>query len=241
MSLYSRRIHNRIGGVVLRDHRWIRFGGIAGILYVAIALVGGTLPGATPPADGKAITYQNYFIAKQDLLVVQGWLFPLAVPLLLMFSVAVRRVLRQSDDYLADLFLTAQTALAALLVISTGLQIAIVQGAAKLDTQVVYTVGVHFPGILITVSGFITGLAAFAYAFCIFDAGVLPRWTAYIAILSLVLCVGSTAGVFVPTGPFSLEGAFTAFAPAVSTVVWYLVVSVAIIRKQTDVATPQNG
>ncbi len=72
-------------------------GGIAGILYVLVALVAGALTGAAPTADGRAITYQNYFIAKQDLLVAQGWLFPLAVPLLLMFSVAVRRILNQAD------------------------------------------------------------------------------------------------------------------------------------------------
>lgn len=218
----------------MRDSRWMRFGGIAGILYVVVALVAGAITGAAPRADGKAITYQNYFIAKQDLLVAQGWLFPLAVPLLLMFSVAVRRILRQSDGYLADLFLTAQTAIAALLVVATGLQIAVAQAAHELDSQVVYTIGVHFPAILIAVWGFVTGIAAFAYAFCVFDAGVLPRWTAYIAILALIVCVGSTAGVFVPTGLFSLEGGFTAFAPAASTVLWYVVAAIALIRTPTQ-------
>jgi hypothetical protein len=222
--------------VVVRDSRWTRLGGIAGILYVVIALVAGALTGAAPHADGKAITYQTYFIAKQDLLVTQGWLFPLAVPLLLMFSVAVRRVLRQADGYLADLFLTAQTAIAALLIVTMGLQIAVAQAAGQLESQVVYTIGVHFPAVVITMWGFTTGVAAFSYAFCVFDAGVLPRWTAYVAVLALIVCVGSTAGVFFATGPFSLEGGFTAFAPAVTTVAWYLVVSVSLLRKPTPVA-----
>ena len=80
-----------------------RVGGIAGILYVVIALVAGALPGAAPTADGTAVTYQNYFIAKHELLVTQGWLSPVAVPLLLMFSVAVSRILRRSDNYLCEL------------------------------------------------------------------------------------------------------------------------------------------
>jgi hypothetical protein len=214
----------------VENTRWIRLGGVAGILYVTIALFAGALPGAAPTADGIATTYQNYFIAKQGLLVTQGWLFTLAVPLLLMFSVAVSRILRRSDGYLGDLFLTAQTAIAALLIVTMSLQIAVAQAANQLGAQVLYTVGVHFPAIAIAVWGVITGIAAFAYAFSVFTTGELPRWTAYVAVLCLIICVGSTAGVFVRTGPFSLEGGFTAFAPAVSTVAWYLVVSIALIR-----------
>lgn len=154
---------------------WTRLGGIAGILYALTAVIAGALTGAAPRADGRAITYQNYFIAKQELLVIQGWLFPLAVTFLLMFSVAVRRIMQEADSYLSDLFLTAQTVIAALLVATMGLQIAVAQAANTLDSQVVYTIGVHFPAIVITLWGFTTGIAAFSYSFCVLKDGVLPR------------------------------------------------------------------
>ncbi|MFL0274180.1 hypothetical protein [Mycobacterium sp. SMC-19] len=219
-------------------------GGIAGILYVVIALVAGALPGAAPTADGKAITYQNYFISKQSLLVMQGWLFPLAVPLLLMFSVAVSRTLRRSNGYLGELFLTAQMIIGALLIVTMGLQIAIAQAAAELDSQLLYTIGAHFPAITILAWGFVTGIAAFAYAFSVLNTADLPRWTAYVATLTVLVCVGSTVGVFITDGPLSPEGGFTAFAPAVSTLAWYLVVSIALIRaserKLHQTALPNN-
>ena len=100
-----------------------------------------------------------------------------------------------------------------------------------------YTFGVHFPAIVITMWGSITGLAAVSYALCVWRSAVLPRWTAYLAVLCLIVCVGSTAAVFIGTGPFSLEGAFTAFAPAVSTVAWYLGAAIALIRTPTHLAS----
>jgi hypothetical protein len=217
--------------------QWIRVGGIAGILYVLIAVVAGALTGAIPPADGRAATYQNYFVEKQDLLIVQAWLYPLAVPLLLMFSVAVRRILRRSDGHLSELFLTGQTAIAALLVVTMGMQIAVAQAAGTLDAQLVFTVGVHFGAVVIEMFGFITATAAFAYAFCVFKDEVLPRWTAYLAALASLVCVASTAAVFVRTGPFALEGGVPAFAPAVVTVLWYLGTSIAMLRTGGESAT----
>jgi hypothetical protein len=44
-------------------------GGVAGIGYVLGAIIAAVLPGAPPYADGKASTYQNYFISHQDTLV----------------------------------------------------------------------------------------------------------------------------------------------------------------------------
>lgn len=214
----------------MSETRWTRIGGIAGILYVLIGVIAGALTGAIPHADGRATTYQNYFIEKQDLLVAQAWLFPLAVPPLLVFSVAVRRILRRSDSHLSELWLTGQTAIAALLVVTMGMQIAVAQAAGTLDAQVVFTLGVHFGAVVIETFGFITATVAFAYAFCVFKDEVLPRWTAYLAVLASLVCIASTATVFVRTGHFALEGGVPAFAPAVATVLWYLGTAIAMLR-----------
>lgn len=210
--------------------RWVRIGGIAGILYVLVGVIAGALTGAIPPADGRAITYQNYFIDKQHLLVVQAWMFPLVVPALLMFSVAVRRILHRSDQYLSELFLVAQTVIATLLIVTMGLQIAVAQASSNLDAEVVFTMGTHAEAIIIELFGFVTATAAFAYAVCVFKDGVLPRWTAYPAVLAVLVCIASTAAVFVRTGPFALEGGVGAFAPALATVLWYLSASIAMLR-----------
>lgn len=63
-----------------------------------------------------------------------------------------------------------------------------------------------------------------------FAYGVLPRWTAYLAVLTLAVSLIATAGVFFRAGPLCLEGGFSAWAPAVTMVLWYLGTSIALLR-----------
>ena len=209
--------------------RWARIGGVAGIGYVVVGVIAGALTGAIPSADGNAITYQSYFVDKQNLLVVQAWLFPLIVPALLLFSVSVRQILCRSDRYLSELFILAQTVIATLLIVTMGLQIAVAQAADVLDAQVVYTLGVHGEAVIIELFGFLIATAAFAFAVCVFKDNVLPRWTGYPAVLALLVSIACTAAVFVRTGPFALEGGVCAFAPSVATVLWYASASIALL------------
>ena len=214
------------------DSRWIRMGGMAGIAYVLVAIVAGALTGAPPQANGDAATYQNFFIEKHDLLVTQAWLYALAAPLMLMFAVAVRGVLSKSDDgrYLSELFLAGTATIAGLLLVVMATQLVVAQRAEGLAAEVVFTVGVHFPGVLIGLWGFVMAATAFAYAFCVFASGVLPRWTAYLAALAMAVSLTATTGVFFRAGPMCLEGGFSAWAPAATTTLWHLGTSIAMLR-----------
>ena len=200
----------------MTDNRWIRLGGVAGIGYVLLAVVAAALPGAPPPADGKATTYQNYFVEHHQALVAQGWMYGLAAALMLIFAVSVRRVLRKSGDggYFSELFLVGIAAVAALLLVGMAMQIAVIERAEELPAEVVFTVGVHFVGVLFGLEGFLIAAAAFAYAYCVFASSVLPKWTAYFAVLAFAVSLVATSGVFFRTGPFCLEGGFSAWAPA---------------------------
>jgi hypothetical protein len=212
-------------------------GGVAGICYVLVAIVAAALPGAPPQADGKATTYQHYFVEHQGTLVAQAWLYALAAPLILMFAVAVRRTLSSSGaGYLSELFLAGSAAIAGLLVVAMAMQIVVMQRAEGLAAEVAFALGAHFSGVLIGLLGFIMAATAFAYAFCVFADGVLPRWTAYLAVLALVVNLIATAGVFFRTGPFCLEGGFSAWAPAATDVLWYLGTSIALLQTPNRVA-----
>lgn len=214
------------------ESRWIRLGGIAGILWVVLALGASALSGPGPEADGRARTYQGYFIAYHDQLVAQGWMYAIGAPLLLMFAVAVRKTMQQSGraDYLSEVFLVGTTVVAAVLLVAMAMQIAFAQSADRIDAEVVYAVGVHFGAVVIGLWGFTVGLTAFAYAYCVFARGAAPRWTGYLAVVALVVNIAGTAGVFVGRGVFSMEGGFSAWAPAASTTLWYLGMSIALVR-----------
>ena len=175
----------------MQDTRWDRWGAIAGILFVAVAVVAAALTGSPPQPNDTDQMFKNFFIDKQDQLVTQAWLYALSAPLLLWFGATVRHELRRAErdeSYLADLFLAGTTVDAALLVAAMAMQIAI--------------------------------------------ANVLPRWTAWLAAVAVILNVAGTIGVFSDTGPFSLEGGLTVFVPFLSTMLWYLGTSIALLRAQ---------
>jgi hypothetical protein len=227
----------------MEDSRWIRLGGVAGLVYVLVAVIAAALTGAPPQANGDAATYRNFFIENHSLLVTQAWMYALAAPLMLMFAVAVHRILRRSDDsgYLPGIFVLGTAAVATLLLVTQAIQIAVAQHADGLPAEIVFAVGVHFPGVLIGLWGSFMAATAFAYAYCVFTQGVLPRWTAYLAVLALAVNLLGTAGVFFRTGAFSIEGGFSAWAPATSTVLWYLGTSIAILRTKGLTTTPLDS
>jgi hypothetical protein len=224
-------VSRTLTGACMTESRWVRIGGAAGIAYVIITLTSPVFSGIGPKADGNAATYRDFFVAHQDGLALQGWIFGLAVPLLLMFAVAVRRVLNDAGGgYLGELFLVGTVIVGALVIVTMAMQITFAQAAVSLDAESVFVIGVHFVAVAIGLMGFTVGATAFAYASCVFRTGRLPRWTAYLAILALTVNVLGTAGVFVRTGPFALEGGVTAWAPAASLALWYLGTSIAIMR-----------
>lgn len=211
---------------------------MAGIAYVVITLVSPVFSGIGPTADGRAVTYRDYFVAYHDGLAVQGWLFGLAAPMLLLFAVTVRRVLRSAGSRESgDVFLAGTVIIAALVVVTMAMQIVVAQTADELDANVVFVVGVHFVAVTLGLMGFIVAATAFAYAVAVFDSGRLPRWTAYLAIVALTVNVLGTVGIFIRTGPFSIEGGVTAWAPAMSLVLWYLGISIAILRSPMPAET----
>jgi hypothetical protein len=216
----------------MRDARWNRFGGVAGVLFVLVAVAAAALTGSPPKPEVSAIVFKDFFIDKQDLLVTQAWMYALCAPLLLWFAVAVRRILHEADEvgYLGDLFLVGTTAIAALLVVAMAMQIAIAKAADSLGAETVRAVGVDFGVVVVGLWGFIVAVTGFAYAACVMAYGVLPRWTAWLAVAAVVLNLVGTVGVFISSGPFSMEGGFTVWVPMLATILWYLGTSIAILR-----------
>jgi hypothetical protein len=160
----------------MRDARWNRFGGVAGILFVLVAVAAAALTGSPPKPEVSDTVFKDFFIDKQDLLVTQGWMYALCAPLLLWFAVAVRRILHEADEvgYLGDLFLAGTTAVAALLVVAMAMQIAIAKAADSLGAETVRAVGVDFGVVVVGLWGFIVAVTGFAYAACVMAYGVLP-------------------------------------------------------------------
>ena len=217
----------------MRDRRWDRFGAAAGIIFVVLAVVAIMLPGTPPKPEDADQVFKDFYLDKQDQLLAQAWLFSIAGMLFLWFAAAVRSVLRRAEGdtgHFADLFLAGAATITATLIVAMGMQTALANQLADRIAPEVLRLGVDF-GLAVTVLfGFIGSLIALAYFAVVMATDVLPRWTAWLAALTIVANIVGTFMVFSDDGAFSLEGAF-GFVPFVFTVLWLLGTAVAMLQK----------
>ena len=210
--------------------RWNRTGGVAGLAYVATAATAAALTGAPPGPDASNKAVQHFFIDHPGLVVGQAWMYALATALILWFALAVRRVLHTASTgrHLGDLFLVATAAVAALSFVSMSIRIVAARRADELSAPAVRAIGTDFSLVLLALCGFLVAVAALAYAGCVMQGSVLPRWTAWLAIIAAVINVAGTVSVFDTGGSFSVEGGLATLLPAIATAVWYLGTSVSL-------------
>lgn len=209
---------------------WNRSGGAAGIVYVLAAAIAPTLTGQPPGADATNEAVQQFFIDHRGAVVAQAWLYALATVFIFWFALAVRRVLETSPPgrNLGDLFFVGTVAVAALSFVSMSIRIVAAGSADELSPSAVRAIGADFSLVLLALSGFIVAISAIAYAACVIQQGVLPRWTAWLAIIAAAVNLAGTASVFVTDGPLSVEGGLTTLSSVVVIAVWYLGTSISL-------------
>jgi hypothetical protein len=216
--------------------QWNRVGGLAGIGYVVLSVVASFLTGTPPAPDFSDAEIKTFYLEKQHALVTQAWLITLGGALILWFAIAVRRILRarRANRTLADLFFAGTVVIVTVLVIAMAMQMVFAKTAADLPPETVRAIGVDFGVVVVAMWGFVVATTAIAYAVCVFTEPALPRWTAWLAIAAAVMNVVGTTGVFVASGPFSMEGAVTEWAPGVLIMLWYLGTAIALLRAGAD-------
>jgi len=211
---------------------WNRLGSVAGFGYIAVSIVAALVTGMRPPPESSSAAIRDFFINERTALVVQGWLYALGSVLLLWFALAVRSVLRtaSSDSHLGEVFFAGTVVVAGLSLVAMAIQIVVVKAASRVSPEAVRVVGYDFVLAQFLLAGFIVATTAIAYAGCVVRSGVLPRWTAWVAVMAAVLNLAGTLAVLVPDGAFSINGSVVVWLPGVSTVVWYLSAAVSLLR-----------
>jgi len=206
-----------------------RLGGVAGILFVVIAVVALFLPGNAPKA-GEVIKITQYFTDKRGSILASTYLVGLAFVFFLIFVGALRTHLGAADRSglrVGAPLLPAGAAAAALVLAGS----AVINGAAfRVSSdpglnQALYNVGndVFF------MSGF--GFAAFFLAAAVSTraTGGLPAILAPAALVVAVLNAVSPVGLFAKTGFFAVGGAFGFIGPLLS-LIWVLAASIVLLR-----------
>jgi hypothetical protein len=209
----------------------LRWGGVAGIVAVVVALVAFFLPGAPPKAD-EVEKIATFFDDKRDSILAADYLAGLAFVFLLFFVAALREHLgaagpeglRPGSAALAGAVVAVVMVIAGNAVING----AVFQVAGANDANLnhaLYDVSAD----LFVSSGFGFAVMFGGLAVAIGTTGALPSWLAPAAIVVALLNLVAPIALFVKTGFFAIGGEFGFVAPLLS-LLWVLAASVAMLR-----------
>lgn len=223
-----------------RTGRRVRMvGGVAGVVFVVIALVGFLLPGA-PPKANEAAKIGSYFISKRSSILASDFLVGVAVTFFLIFvgslrvhlGAANRDGVRPGAAVLAG-GVAAGALLLAAVAVTNGLAFrTAAAGDANLNTALYDTSNALF-----FMSGF--GFAAFFIGAALAGSvtGALPSALTTTAPLLALIQIVSAIGLFAKSGFLATGGAFTYISVLLS-LGWVLAASVVLLRLGTGSAQP---
>jgi hypothetical protein len=208
-----------------------RLGGVVGILFVVIAVVGVFLPGSPPKADevAKIGTYLTY---KRGSILAASYLTCLAFVFFLLFIGALRSQFSAFDRtgiHPGSAALAGGVAGASMVLAGTAvLNGAVFQVAAAGDANLNHAL-YDVANDLFFASGF--GFAAFfaGAAVAVRITGALPSALAPAGLVVALINVVGGVGLFAKTGFFAIGGALGFIVPLAS-LLWILAASIAMLR-----------
>ncbi|GAA2310577.1 hypothetical protein GCM10010149_71260 [Nonomuraea roseoviolacea subsp. roseoviolacea] len=219
----------------MKESHELRWGGIAGIAAVVVALIARLVMGSAPNVAESASSIAGFLIEYRTQVMAASVLYAIATMLFLWFGVALATAFRRADDA-SD---TPTLVLAGYVLVSTVMFIGV-----AIFAGLTYAITTHRGALMalaagpytaLTVMNMISGIAVAATfavtAAAIMHTRVLPMWMAWFAIvvaalkLLTALGTGSTARALAPDAPLMVV------VPAVFMGVWVLVASYMLIRE----------
>ncbi|MEU0569956.1 hypothetical protein ABZ297_31880 [Nonomuraea sp. NPDC005983] len=224
--------------VKVKESHELRWGGMAGIAAIVIAIIGRLVMGNAPKVMESSTTIAGFLLQYRTQVLLGSLLLGIATMLFLWFGIAMATAFRRADE-VSDtpaMVLAGYVLLAALGFVGVSLLAGMTYSLTAHRSLMALAGG---PYTAVTVMGAISGIAVAATfgatAAAIMRTHVFPMWMAWCAIAVAVVqllaafAVGSVGGVF---GPDSL---LVGVLPGVLTALWVLAASWMLIREHLPI------
>jgi len=228
----------------LSEHHELRWGGLAGIGFVVLAIVAYFIAGAPPRTTDPVADIVGYFADNRPQVMTAAFLFAVAAVLLLWFAAALSTALRRLDDtsdapaliqmgavFVAALIMVGQAAYGGMAYRMAADAEGNAAAAGLLRSLFEVT------AVMYTLIGVAAALPLGAAAVAIARTHLMPMWMAWfagvVAILGVIaaLAVGNTSGALVA------GGFWTSTIPFLLTAAWVLAGSLLMVREHLPVVT----
>ncbi|TWD82587.1 hypothetical protein FB561_3722 [Kribbella amoyensis] len=211
----------------------LRWGGIAGLAFVVLALLGKFLPGTAPGVDEPADAIRNYLVDGRASILTGALLWSAAAGLIIWFAAAFAEALRERDER-SDLHmavLAGSVLVGAAIFVNAAASAAVAYGVE--NRQPAMTVMMYqWSAVITTLIGFAAVLPLAAAGLGVLRTRLMPNWLGYLALGAAVVSFAGAFGVFETDGTFAAGGTLMTTVPLLVAAVWITCASAYMVREQ---------
>jgi hypothetical protein len=222
----------------MTERHELRWGGLAGLGFIALAAIAVFLPGIPPRVDSTAGEVSAYFTDSRGEILVAALLWSAAAALVIWFASAVAGAVREREGR-RDLHL-AQIAgavrVGGAMFINAALLGATAYGVGERAADMTY---MHFElaSILTTTIGFASALPLTAAGLGVLRTHLMPDWLGYLGFVAAAVSVVGAFGIFATDGRFVAGGPLMTLVPLAVSALFVLCGSVYMVREQVPEVT----
>ena len=222
----------------MTERHELRWGGLAGLGFIALAAIAVILPGIPPRLDSTAGEVSAYFTDSRGQILVAALLWSAAAALVIWFASAFAEAIREREER-SDLHLAliaGAVLVGGAMFVNAALLGATAYGVGDRAADMTY---MHFElaSILTTTIGFASALPLTAAGLGVLRTHMMPDWLGYLAFTAAAVSVVGAFGIFASEGTFVAGGPLMTLVPLGVSALFVLCGSVYMVREHLPEVT----
>lgn len=225
----------------------LRWGGIAGLAFVVLALLGKFLAGNPPTVSDSDSTIASWLSDHRTTVLFTALMWAAASGLVIWFAAAFAEAIREreerSDVHLA--LLAGSVLVGSAIFVNAALTAGSAYNIAGRGTPLTILM-YNITAVMTTMIGFAATLPLAAAGIGVLRTHVMPNWLGYLALLAALVSFAGAFGVFATSGAFVAGGTLMSTVPLLLSAVWIVCAGFFMVREHLpelgtgEAAVPQQ-
>ncbi|HEY3005101.1 MAG TPA: hypothetical protein VGJ44_22330 [Kribbellaceae bacterium] len=216
----------------MTERHELRWGGLAGLGFVILAMLGEFLPTMPPGVDSSANEIMSYVSGHRSTILLAALMWSAAGGLVIWFAAAFAEAIREreerSDVHLA--LLAGSVLVGGAIFIDAAAMAATAWGVDGRDAGLTMQMFIGTT-VLGTMIGFAAALPLAAAGIGVLRTRLMPNWLGYLGLLAALVSFVGAFGVFASSGAFRPGGWLMSTIPLLLSAVWVVCASGFMVRE----------
>jgi hypothetical protein len=216
----------------------LRWGGLAGLAFVVLALLGRFLPGNPPTVAESESAITTWLTGNRGMILTSALMWAAAAGLVIWFASAFAEAMRERDErsdvHLA--LLAGSVLVGGAIFVNAALTAATAFGIDGREaglTMMMY----EATAVMTTMIGVAAALPLAAAGIGVLRTRLMPNWLGYLALLAAVVSFAGAFGVFATSGTWVAGGFLMTGVPLLVSAVWIVCASGYMVREHLPEVT----